>query len=149
MRKKNSSYRSRRATMAASIVLAAMFGVLTVTPTAHAESGEANATMFYASCMAAADIVEGRPSPSDQDLAANPLVKATMCFGAVTALVNLEPFFKPEFGMCPPEGGRVSYAQAVLVIAAYLRNHPEKLHENFHSLAAVALHLAWPCRTFP
>jgi hypothetical protein len=72
-----------------------------------------------------------------------------MCFGAVTALMNLEPFFKPEFAMCPPQGSRVSYSQMLLVIAAYLRSHPEKLHENFHLLAALALHLAWPCPTFP
>jgi Rap1a immunity proteins len=68
-----------------------------------------------------------------------------MCFGAITALMNLEPFFKPEFAMCPPQGSRISYSQMVSVIAAYLRNHPEKLHENFHLLVALALHLAWPC----
>jgi hypothetical protein len=131
------------------IVLAAVFALHTITPPAHAESGEASGTMFYASCMAAADIMEGRPPPSDQEAVASQLEKATMCFGAVTALMNLEPFFKPEFAMCPPQGSRVSYSQMLSVIAAYLRNHPEKLHENFHLLAALALHLAWPCPTFP
>jgi hypothetical protein len=47
--------------------------------------------------------------------------------------------------MCPPQGDKISYAQAVLVIAAYLRQHAEKLHENFYLLSAFALHLAWPC----
>jgi hypothetical protein len=57
--------------MAASfcIVIAAVFALLTLTPPAHAESGEASGIMFYASCMAAADIMEGRPSPSDQEAA--------------------------------------------------------------------------------
>ena len=58
--------------------------------------------------------------------------------------MNLEPFFKPEFAMCPPRDSKISHGQAILVIAAYLRN-PEKLHENFHFLAALALNLAWPC----
>src|ERR1700730_17444044 len=125
------------------IVIAAVSALLTVTPPAHA--GEASGTMFYSSCMAAADIMEGRPSPSDQEATASQLEKATMCFGAVTALMNLEPLFKPEFAMCPPQASRISYSQTVSVIAAYLRNHLEKLHENFHLLAALALHLAWPC----
>jgi hypothetical protein len=95
--------------------------------------------------MAAADIMGEHPLLSDPAMAANRLDKSIMCLGAVTALVSLEPFLKPEFGMCPPRGRKISDAQMILVIAAYLRNHPEELHENFHILAAHALHLAWPC----
>jgi hypothetical protein len=124
-------------------IAAAIIALLAVTLPARADSGDASGTMFYASCMAAADIVDGRPH-EDAD-AATLLEKSPMCFGAVTALMNLEPFFKPEFAMCPPKDSKISYAQMILVIAAYLRNHPEKLPENFHFLSALALHLAWPC----
>jgi Ssp1 endopeptidase immunity protein Rap1a len=123
-----------------------MLALLAVTVPAHAQSGgdKASGTMFYASCMAAADIMEGRPPPSDPEVAARQLNKATMCLGAVTAIANIEAFLRPEFAMCPPKGG-ISYAQMILVIAAYLRNHPERLHENFHGLAVFALATAWPC----
>jgi hypothetical protein len=123
------------------IFAAAVFALLTTAP-AHAADADASGTMFYQSCMAAASIMEGNP-PSDA------LDKAPMCFGAVTAIINLEPFLKPEFAMCPPEGSKISYAQMILVIADYLRRHPEQLDKNFHTLALVALHSAWPCAKSP
>jgi hypothetical protein len=126
-------------------LVAMFFSLLTVISLAHADSGDASGTMFYASCMAAADSMEGRPLPPDPEVAASQLDKSVMCLGAITALMNLEPFFKPEFGMCPPKDTKISYYQMVLVIAAFLKNHPEKLHENFHFLGALALHQAWPC----
>ena len=119
--------------------------LLTASPSARADSGDASGTMFYASCMAAGDIMEDRLPRSGPEASADRFEKASMCFGAVTALMNLEPFFKPEFGMCPPPNTKISYYQMVLVVAANLKNHPEKLHENFHFLAALALHQAWPC----
>ena len=35
----------------------------------------------------------------------------------------------------------------ILVIANYLKQHPEQLHKNFQMLAVVALNTAWPCLT--
>jgi hypothetical protein len=61
---------------------------VTVSAPADAAAVEATGTMYYQSCMAAASIMEGNP-PSDA------LDKAPMCFGAVTAIINLEPFLKP------------------------------------------------------
>jgi hypothetical protein len=121
---------------------AAMFALLAGTPPAHAALADASGNMFYQSCMAAASIIEGNP-PADA------LDKAGMCFGSVTAIINLEPFLKPEFAMCPPPGSKISYGQMVLVIAEYLKKHPERLHENFHMLAVLALNTAWPCAKTP
>jgi hypothetical protein len=126
-------------------VLAALLALPAVAAPARAASSEATGIMYYASCMTAADIMEGRPPPSDPQADANQLDKAAMCFGAVTAIANLEPFLKPEFALCPPKGSTISYAQMILVIAAYLRNHPERLNENFHTLAVLALNSSWPC----
>jgi hypothetical protein len=113
--------------------------LLTAAPAFAADAASASETMFYQACMAAADIMEGRHLSDEQ------LEKALMCFGTVTAIVNLEPFLKPEYAMCPPKGSKVSHAQMILVIASYLKNHPELLYENFHTLALVALNTAWPC----
>jgi Rap1a immunity proteins len=101
--------------------------------------------MFYRYCMAAADIVGGERKPPTADSMREQLEQASPCFAAVTALMELEPLFAPEFAMCPLAGTKVSNAQVHLVIAEFLKKHPEKLHENFHRLAALALALTWPC----
>jgi hypothetical protein len=100
--------------------VAFVFAFLTVNAPAHAADLEATGNMFYQSCMAAADIMEGH-HPSDEQFEKTP-----MCFGAVTAIINLEPFLKPEFAMCPPKGSKISYGQMILVIADYLKKHPEQ-----------------------
>jgi hypothetical protein len=102
-------------------------------------------TAFYTSCMAAAEIVGGQRKLSEPESGISQLEQATMCFGSVTAIANLEAFFQPQFAMCPPQGSTISYAQMILVIAAYLGNHPKQLHQNFHRLAVVAIATAWPC----
>lgn len=121
-------------------ILAAMILLLIVTAPARAAPAEATGNMFYQSCMVAADLMEGHSPPNDEQLD-----KAPMCFGAITAVINLEPFLKPEYAMCPPKGNNITYGQIVLVIASYLRNHPEALDKNFHMLALIALNTAWPC----
>jgi hypothetical protein len=112
-------------------------------PLARADSNDAVGDTLYASCVAAASILDGHPLLSEeQDLQ---FEQPLMCIQAVTALMDLEPFLKPELAMCPPEGTKISYAQMTWVVAAYLRNHPEQLHDNIHVLAARSLHQAWPC----
>jgi hypothetical protein len=125
---------------------AATFALLAMTAPASADADadadNPSGTMFYQSCIAAASIIEGN-APSDA------LDKASMCFGALTAIIKLEPFLKPEAAMCPPKGTKITYAQMILVVVNYLKTHPEKLHQNFHMLAMLALHEAWPCTTTP
>jgi Rap1a immunity proteins len=110
----------------------------------HAENN-ASGMLFYRYCMAAADIVGGERKPPTADSMREQLEQASPCFAAVTALMELEPLFAPEFAMCPPAGTKVSNAQVHLIIAEFLKKHPEKLHENFHRLAALAVALTWPC----
>jgi hypothetical protein len=112
---------------------------------AHAQSDANSGGVFYPSCLAAADIVQGKHPAADSDDATKQLRRAAICFGAVTAIMNVEPFFKSEFAVCPPADTKVSFAQMILVITAYLKNHPERLHDNFHQLAVTALAAAWPC----
>jgi Rap1a immunity proteins len=112
---------------------------------AHAQSEPNSGTVFYPSCLAAADIAQGKHPAADSEDATKQLRQAAICFGAVTAIMNVEAFFKPEFAVCPPEGGKVSVNQMVLVVTAHLKNHPERLRDNFHQLAVTALAAAWPC----
>ena len=123
----------------------ATIAMLTAAVPAHAAPNDASGTFFLRSCMAAADIMEGRPAPAEPDAATAALNSAAICLGAVTAIMHLEPFLKSEFAMCPPKDSKISFPQMVLVVAAYLKNHPEQLDKNFHTLAVFALRSAWPC----
>jgi len=112
---------------------------------AHAQTDTTSAKMYYPSCLVAADIVQGKHPAADSEETAKQLKQAAICFGAVTAIMNLEPFFKPEFAMCPPADSKVSFPQMVLAITTHLKNHPDQLHNNFHQLAVTALATTWPC----
>src|SRR5258708_24056504 len=93
---------------------------------AFAQSDPYSAAVFYPSCMAAADIVAGKRPAADSEDAAKQLRQAAICFGAITAIMNVETFFKPEFAACPPPD-KAALAQRVLTITAYLKNHREAL----------------------
>jgi hypothetical protein len=112
---------------------------------AHAQTDATSAVVYYPSCLAAADIVQGKRPAADSENASKQLRQAAICFGAVRAIMNLEALFKPEFAACPPADGKVLFDQMVVVIAAYLKSHPEQLQNNFHQLAVTALAAAWPC----
>ena len=123
----------------------AIVAALLIETQAHAQSDANSGRVYLPSCLAAAEIVQGKHPAADSEDAAKQLKQAAICFGAVTAIMNLEPFFKPEFAMCPPSDSKVSFNQMVLAITTYLKNHPEQFHNNFHQLAATALATTWPC----
>ena len=118
---------------------------LLVTAQAHAQTDMNSGRVFLPSCLAAADIVQGKRPAADSEDAAKQLRQASICFGAVTAIMNLEPLLKPEFAACPPESSKVTSAQVVLIVTDHLKSHPEQLNGNFHQLAAGALAAKWPC----
>jgi Rap1a immunity proteins len=126
-------------------LLAAIVFAMHAQNQAHAQSDPNSAMVFYPSCLAAADIVQGKHPAADSEDATKQLRQAAICFGAVTTIMNVEGFFKPEFAVCPPEGTKVSVNQMIPVITGYLKNHPERLRDNFHQLAVTALAAAWPC----
>jgi hypothetical protein len=116
---------------------------IVMTTQVHAQGDPNSGQVFYPSCLVAADIVQGKRPAADSPDAAKQLNQAALCFAAVTAIMNVEQYFKSEYAMCAPEGTKV--AQSVPVVAAYLKNHPERLGENFHQLAVAALAAKWPC----
>ena len=123
----------------------AIVAALLIETQAYAQTDANSGRVYYPSCLAAADIVQGKRPAADSEEMAKQLQKAAICFGAVTAIMNLEPFFKPEFAACPPAGSKVTSAQVVLIITDHLKKHPEQLQNNFHQSAATALATAWPC----
>lgn len=101
--------------------------------------------MFLPSCLAATEIVQGKRPAANSEDAAKQLRKAAICFGGVTAIINLEPLFKADYAACPPAGSKVTSAQVILIVTDYLKSHPDQLRNNFHQLAVTALAAAWPC----
>ena len=118
-------------------------------PKSMPKSMRASGTTFYPSCLAAVDVVQGKRPAADSEDAARQLRQASACFGAVTAIMKLEPLFKPEFSVCPPSDvlpdSKGMLAQMILSITAYLKSHPEQRSNNFHETAVTALAAAWPC----
>jgi Rap1a immunity proteins len=65
--------------------------------------------------------------------------RTALCFGIINSL----SYIGQQFGTCLPAG--TTSRQAVSVVVQYIDGHPEKIHENFNSLAVEALREAWPC----
>jgi hypothetical protein len=80
--------RARAAARWIMIVAALVVGV-----PAYAASDGASGTAFYTSCVATAEIVGGQRKLSEPESGISPFEQATMCFGSVTAIANLEAFF--------------------------------------------------------
>ena len=118
---------------------------LAVAAPALAQYDPNSASAYAPSCQAALDIAQGRRPAADSPDAAKQLQRAALCNGAMTAILNLQPFFKTEYSICPPGNTKPSTAQMVTAIAAHLKSHPEQLRENFHQIAVTALATAWPC----
>ena len=143
-RSSNATCRGRRMKQWIGVVGAVFIGTQV-----HAQSDATSGTAFYPSCLAAADIVQGKRPAADSEDAAKQLRQASVCFAAVTAIMKLEPFLKPEFAVCPPPDilpdSKDILAQMILSITAYLKSHPEQRSNNFHQIAVTALVAAWPC----
>jgi Rap1a immunity proteins len=122
-----------------------IIAVLLIETQAHAQSDPNSGRVYLPSCLAAADIVQGKHPAADSEDATKQLKQAAICFGAVTAIMNLEPLFKSEFAVCPPADSKVSFGQMVLAVTTHLKSHPEQLQNNFHQTAATALATTWPC----
>ena len=67
------------------------------------------------------------------------------CYGIVYSLIYFASTFTPP--SCPPE--KVTMNQAIQVVAAYMKSVPNRMHERFIDLAAIALQRAWPCSPAP
>jgi Rap1a immunity proteins len=69
-----------------------------------------------------------------------------MCLGQVVGIAQLgnAATKTTDFPICKPSN--VPRGQLVSVVLLYLRNHPEKLNEDFMYLVMAALRAAWPCR---
>jgi hypothetical protein len=78
---------------------------------------------------------------------ASDAVMQGMCVGIVDALDFMMSNYPPqedEHRSCPPD---VTLKETVQVVIKYIDARPERMHENFKTLAIEAIYDAWPCET--
>jgi hypothetical protein len=71
-----------------------------------------------------------------------------VCIGIIEAIDFMMSEYPPEEKekrSCPPAG--VPLDQTVRVVITYIEARPQRMHENFKTLAIEAIHDAWPCTT--
>jgi hypothetical protein len=87
---------------------------------------------------------------SGKKIDAPPTAADAFMQGTCLGMINGVRFFAEEatkgtaLATCIPEA--VPVGQINSVVVRYLRNHPERLHENFFLLAVTASAEAWPCK---
>ena len=95
------------------VALLASFFAVTLLHPAHAQT-DGNATAYLPSCAAALDILQGRKPAADSPEAAGQLRRAAMCFNALNAVLNVEPYLQREYSACAPGNAQLTAAQALL-----------------------------------
>lgn len=70
------------------------------------------------------------------------------CTGLLQGMTNLNRVYEIELNkkalFCTPNG--ITNGQTARIVVKYLKEHPEKLHENESVLAFLALQEAFPCK---
>jgi len=67
-----------------------------------------------------------------------------LCAGILIGLNYFINELPPDRRSCPPDGVKLS--QAARVVLAYIERRPQRMHEDFRTLAVEAMHEAWPCK---
>lgn len=102
--------------------------------------------------MPAPGISMGNDLRDDCRIAAHPpkniegieVVKASLCYGFVTAFMLIGRSLEPPVQFCIPK--RVMLGQAIDVLLKYLDDNPRDLHQHSELLTISAFRDAWRCR---
>ncbi len=100
---------------------------------AIAEPSKASADYIMLGCRTAV-ITFSNTVESQEDAS-----RTASCFEIINAL----SYVGRDFGACLPVG--TTSRQVVSVVVQYIDGHPDKIRENFNSLAVEAMREAWPC----
>ncbi len=103
--------------------------------TAVAEPDQTSADYMMPGCRDVAALIAFSDSESEENVS-----RMSLCIGIVTGL----SYMGPRYGICLPAG--TTSRQAVRALVQYIDGQsPERMHENFNSLAVEALRETWPC----
>lgn len=101
----------------------------------------ADGNKLLSQCNTAIQILDGDTLPKNAYIAAS-------CLGLVQGITNLNLLYQVDKTnntfFCLPAGG-INNGQAARIVVKYLKEHPEKLHENESVLAIAAFVEAYPC----
>ncbi len=122
-----------------SVVLGIAIGLVAGT-LALAQEDKHSANYMLPHCRAAVN-KEDVTRPADA-------VARGVCVGLIEAIDFMMSEFPPqekEYSSCLPSN--VSLEQTMRVVITYMEARPQRMHENFKTLAIEAIHDAWPCTT--
>jgi hypothetical protein len=129
----------RRRDAAAVLVLGLLAAAL-LAQNADAQSDRTSANYLLPACHEWIALSEGRAGSVNPSAALN----RGYCSGIVYGLTYVSELLPPHLRSCPPKGS--TRGQTLRVVVAYIERRPERMHEDFGSLAIEAMHEAWPCK---
>jgi hypothetical protein len=121
------------------VYLAALIGLLSANlHTTVRGAGTQDSVSLLHGCQAAVNVMDG--GTLEEDLQYQ---EASWCVGYLAGIQNLNAINEqPHF--CDPDTG-TSSEQTIRIVAKYLQDHPEELHEPAVSSVLRALRAAFPC----
>ena len=102
----------------------------------------ASAKEVLPACMLYLSVVDRHGTASQSEI--SHLMDAGECLGAVYALLTVSHTLAEPLKFCPPV--EFDAEQGVRVVVAYIEKRPERVGEDFTTLALEALQSKWPCQ---
>jgi len=123
-----------------------IIGIILLSPNTALSDGNE----LLSQCNTAIAILEGAKESSDPNDAAY----LGYCFGLLGGVTGLNRYYQNLYGQieyegillfCIPESG-MGNGQAARIAVKYMREHPERLHENAVVILVTAFMEAFPCK---
>jgi len=102
----------------------------------------ASANKVLPACKLYLSVVDRHGTASQSEI--SHLMDAGECLGAVYALLTVSHTLAEPLKFCPPV--EFDAEQGVRVVVAYIEKRPERVGEDFTTLALEALRSKWPCQ---
>jgi Rap1a immunity proteins len=120
------------------LVLGTAIGLMATPALAQDDKFSANSMLPY--CRAALN--------NQAPIVTSEAIMQGMCIAIVDVIDFMMSNYPPEeqeYRSCPPSD--MTLREAVQVVITYIDARPERMNENFKTLAIEAIHAAWPCGT--
>jgi hypothetical protein len=134
----------RMVTRVTGLTLCAIF-LLSTPIMAETQSGSSTGREMLQHCGTADRVASHQLSPSEAAPTTEEAMIQGFCLGAVSGVSFLAAAStkNTQYPICVPQSA--PSAQVLSVVVRYLRNHPERLNDNFLWIIMGALREAWPC----
>lgn len=119
-----------------SIALALL--AVTLSAPARAQVALESVNSILPGCRDFIAFAQRKPIPDDA------MLKAGLCAGKISTLINVRAILEPKFRFCPPHG--TTLIQTIETAVKGIETVPNTWHEPFDAMALAALVKLWPCQ---